>query len=173
MKESILSRTLRYSVYVYIALAVSLVVLGLGFTTNFYPLFYNGTPDMYQFYKDVQVLNKAMFNGALVFVILGVLMMGFDLNKHKHGLIGMIYTLLAAAYTVNTGLVILRNVPYYSSLYHSFDFSAVENYVPSYWIFTLTQVAFAVTMAISAIIAVLAVIRYFTTLKDKEASINE
>ena len=43
MKESIASKALRSLVYVFIAVALGLFVLGLGFMTNYYQLFYNGT----------------------------------------------------------------------------------------------------------------------------------
>ena len=173
MKETLASKTLRYSVYGFITIAAVLVVLGLGFMTNFYPLFYDGTSDMYDFYKSVQALNKAMFNGSIVIIVLSVLMIGFDINKKKHGPVGTIYTIIVAAYTMMTGLIIQRAVPYYKSIYTAFDFAEVKNYTPSYWIFNFTQVVFALAMFLSVLIAVLAIVRYVQSLKNKEVLANE
>lgn len=173
MKETLASKALRYSVYGFIAIAVCLVVLGLGFMTNFYPLFYNGTPDMYDFYKSVQALNKAMFNGALVIIVMSVLMIGFDINKQQHGAIGTIYTIIVAAYTIMTGMVVQRAVPYYRNIYTAFDFTEVKDYTASYWVFPFTQAVFAMAMLLSVVIAVLAIIRYVSSLKNKEALTHE
>lgn len=100
-------------VYLMIAASVVLFVIGLGFMTNFYPLFYNGTSDMYDYFKRLQILNKAEFNMAVVMVVMTVLMLGFDLNKPKNGWIGLIYSAAIAVYVWLNSLSLLRAIPYY------------------------------------------------------------
>ena len=171
MKETLASRILRYSVYGFIAVAIGLAVLGLGFTTNIYPLFYNGTSEMYEFYKNVQILNKAMFNTAVVLVVLSFLMIGFDLNKKQHGLFGTIYAVIVAGYTVMNTSAILQSIPYFSGIYHAFDFTEVQDYTPSYWVFGFAQFMFTLVTVVAVVIALLAIFRFVTTRKNKEAAV--
>lgn len=168
MKETAGSKALRYLVYVFIAISLSLGVLGLGFMTNFYELFFNGTSEMYEFYKNVQALNRAIFDGAIVIIVMAFLMIGFDLNKKQHGPFATIYSIIVAAYTIMTGMVIQRAVPYYSGIYTAFDFTEVDNYTPSTMPFLLSQTLYGLAMGVSVIIAVLAVIRYVKSRKNRE-----
>lgn len=173
MKESVSSKALRYLVYVFIAVAIGLGVVALGFMTNYYELFYNGTSEMYEFYKSVQALNKAVFNGAIAIIVMAFFMIGFDLNKKKHGPIGTVYSIVVAAYTMMTGMVIMRAVPYYRAIYTAFDFAEVENYTPTTLPLTLSQTFYGLAMGLSVLIALLAVLRYVQTLKNREVASHE
>lgn len=172
MKETLTSKLLKYAVYSFIAVGILLVIVGLGFMTNFYSLFYNGTSEMYDFYKSVQALNKAIFNGALITVVMSVLLIGFDLNKSEHGPLATIYSCIVAGYTVMNGMVIQRAVPYFRGIYTAFDFSEVADYTPSTFAFTISQVLYGLAMALSVLIALLAIIRFVKTFKKREVATN-
>ncbi len=47
--------------YSLIVAASIMLIYTLGFMTNFYRLFVDGTSQMYDFYKDLQILNNAIF----------------------------------------------------------------------------------------------------------------
>ena len=51
-------------VYAVATLSVSIFVLYLGFMTHYYALFYDGTDEMYEFYKLLQVFNKDAFEAG-------------------------------------------------------------------------------------------------------------
>jgi len=173
MKESVSSKALPYLVYVFIAVAIGLGIVALGFMTNYYELFYNGTSEMYDFYKSVQALNKAVFNGAIAIIVMAFFMIGFDLNKKKHGPIGTVYSIVVAVYTIMTGMVIMRAVPYYRAIYTAFDFTGIENYTPTTLPLTLSQVFYGLVMGLSVLIALLAVLRYVQTLRNREVVNHE
>ncbi len=162
------SRVLKISVYIFMATAVALAVLGLGFMTAYYQLFYDGTSEMYDFYKSIQLFNKALFNGAIVIVVMSVVLVAFDLNKGQSGPFGIIYATVVTIYTIMTSMVIFRAVPYYRNIYTGFDFSVVEGYKPSTLAFDLSIVLFVI--AIAAIVVVLgsAIAQYLKSRKLKE-----
>lgn len=171
MKGSLAYTSRKYLVYGYITAAVLLFITGLGFMTVVYPLFYNGTSEMYEFYKNVQALNKASFNGAVIIVILGFLMIGFDLNKRTTGIFATIYAVGVTVYTVMTSLVMFRAVPYYRNIYTAFDFSVVEDYTSSTLAFDATLYGFGLITVIAVLLSIVSVICLVQKLRSNKAAV--
>lgn len=160
-------------VYSFIAVTVLLSIAGLGFMTNYYKLFFDGTPEMYDFYKGVQVFNRVLFKASIVFVVMAFLMIAFDLNKEKNGVIGVIYTLVVTYYVISTSGVILRAIPYYQNIYESFDFSVVNDYQPSSLAFTASRYFTYGAIAIIIPLAAIVVIRFIQNVASKRSLKND
>ena len=159
-------------VYSFITITVLLFIVGLGFMTNYYKLFFDGTPDMYEFYKDVQVFNRVLFKSSLVFVIMAFLFIAFDINKEKNGIVGVIYTLVVSYYVLSTTAIILRAIPYYQNIYEAFDFSTIDNYVPSSLAFNASRYFSYGLIVIIIPLTVVVVVRFIKSTIDKRSIKN-
>ena len=62
-------------VYAVETVCIALFVLYLGFMTHYYVLFYDGTMEMFDYYKRLQVFNKEAFSLAILFVVLAMVLM--------------------------------------------------------------------------------------------------
>ena len=60
-----LMKAQRILVYAIEIVIIALFVLYLGFMTQYYVLFYDGTFEMFEYYKQLQVFNKEAFNLAI------------------------------------------------------------------------------------------------------------
>ncbi len=89
---------------------VALFVLYLGFMTHYYILFYDGTAEMFEFYKKLQVFNKEAFNLAIIFVVLALVLLVFELQKYRPGLIGLVFVIGMTAFISLNSITILRVV---------------------------------------------------------------
>lgn len=170
MKGSLTFTSRKYLVYGYITAAIVLFIAGLGFMTAIYPLFYDGTSEMYEFYKSVQALNKASFNGAVIVVVLGFLMIGFDLNKKSSGIVSTVYAIGVTVYTLMTAMVMFRAVPHYRNIYTAFDFSVIEGYTASTLSFDVTLYGF---VAISIIAVSLSIVSVVCFIQNRLANKSE
>jgi len=159
-------------VYVFIAISILLFLTGLGFMTKIYPLFFNGTSDMFNYYKDIQVFNRALLKGAIIFVVLGVFMLGFDLNKPKNGLLALAYSAFVTYYVFSTTGVILRAIPHYLGIYNAFDFSVVQDYTPSTFAFKASNVLSMAILVVSILITVVVAVRFFMSRKKVKGSVT-
>lgn len=173
MKRNITFWLQKGLVYSFITISILLFIAGLGFMTSYYKLFFDGTPEMYDFYKAVQVFNKVLFKAGVVYVILGFVMVGFDLNKEKNGIVSVIYTLGVTFYVLQMSAIILRAIPYYQDMYEAFDFSVVENYNPSILAFDASRYFTYGSIAIIIPLAVVVVIRFVKSMIDKRSLKNE
>lgn len=172
MKKSIAFTVQKSLVYSFIVIAVLLFVVGLGFMTNYYVLFYNGTNEMYEFYNSLQVLNKAIFDGAVMLVILGVLYLGFDINKEINGWIGAAYVAGVTIYTVMTARIIMRAVPHYKGIYNEFDFTVIEDYIPSTYVFDMALILYILALVVASLISVIVVVRLVQRLRGKGKAVQ-
>lgn len=160
-------------VYSFIAMTVLLFIAGLGFMTNYYKLFFDGTPEMYDYYKGVQVFNRVLFKASVVFVVMAFLMIAFDLNKQKNGIVGVIYTAIVTYYVLSTSGVILRAIPYYQNIYESFDFSVVKDYEPSSLAFNASRYFTYGVIAIIIPLAAIVIFRFIINVADKRSLKND
>ena len=62
-------------VYSVATVSALIFVLYLGFMTQYYVLFYDGTDELYEFYKQLQIFNKEAFIIALRIVVLTLILM--------------------------------------------------------------------------------------------------
>ena len=158
MRNNILLEIQKKVCYLLITAAIILFVLSLGFMTNFYQLFYNGTTEMLSYYKQLQYLNKAIFNASVIFIVLSLLLIPFDINKKSSGKFGLMYVIGIALYILTTSLTLLSSIPYYRQKYLVFDFSVIQGYNPSTFAFSMASLiliiltVFSITLLITVII---------------------
>ncbi|GKX29417.1 hypothetical protein SH1V18_18970 [Vallitalea longa] len=167
MKPDLLLKIQRILAYIFIALTLLSFILSLGFMTNYYTLFYEGTFEMFNFFKDVQVLNKAIFNTSLIYVILAILLIPFDINKKKPGIFGVSFVIITTVYTLLSSYKILSDIPYYKNIYASFDFGEIKNYTPSIVAFDLSTVLFIVIIIAAILLFITSLSNYISTIKTK------
>lgn len=158
LRNNILLEIQKKVCYLLITAAIILFVLSLGFMTNFYQLFYNGTTEMLSYYKQLQYLNKAIFNASVIFIVLSLLLIPFDINKKSSGKFGLMYVIGIALYILTTSLTLLSSIPYYRQKYLVFDFSVIQGYNPSTFAFSMASLiliiltVFSITLLITVII---------------------
>lgn len=135
--------------------------LTLGFITSYYPLFYDGNSETYEFYQLMQRFNKYIFNSSIVIVIFTVFMIPFDIHKRKANLLVMIYLAAFAAYVGNVMSVILQVVPGYIQSYEALDLSFMANYNATTLPLVLTYIIIGVILATLLVMLVSTIVRYF------------
>lgn len=143
-----------------IVVAVMIFVLSLGFMTNFYSLFYDGTSEMYDLYKDIQMLNNVIFDSALYLIVLSILQIPFDFLKNSVSRKGLALSLLTVVMTISNGLVVFRTNNYFKAVYGKFDFSEMAEYTPSNLPFNMTSILFGLAMVVSVIVFISAIINH-------------
>lgn len=127
-------------IYLLIGVAALYFVYSLGFMSNFYRLFYDGNSEMYDFFKELQLLNKFIFNSAIITLILAILALPFDIHKKKISWFNAIFLIGFFGYEISNLSTIFGSIPYYTNKYMSFDFSILENYNTTPIMFTLAYV---------------------------------
>lgn len=122
-------------VWAIIALVVALFVLYLGFMTRYFVLFFDGTAEMFDYYKQLQIFNKEAFRIALLFIVVAGLLTAFGLNKYRPGLAGLIVAIGAAVFVILRSLALLTVIPLYKRNYLALDFTPLEEYTPTTFVF--------------------------------------
>jgi len=153
-------------VYAVEIVCVALFVLYLGFMTHYYVLFYDGTVETFEYYKKLQVFNKEAFNLAIIFVVLALALLVFELHKYRPGLFGLALVLGSTAYISLNSMVILRVIPKYKQSYLALDFSTMEDYIPSAFVFDAGLVLHSILIGLLAILTVVAILTFIQRLKD-------
>ncbi|RMF01635.1 MAG: hypothetical protein D6768_10175 [Chloroflexi bacterium] len=153
-------------VYAVETVCIALFVLYLGFMTQYYILFYDGTPEMFDYYKQLQVFNKEAFNLAIIFVCLALALLVFDLHKYRPGLVGLALAVGTTVYISLNSINILRVIPKYEQNYLALDFSTMEDYVPSTFAFNAALVLHSILIVLLAGFTVIAIITFIQRLKD-------
>ncbi len=146
-------------VYGIIASVVALFLVYLGFMTQYFILFFDGTPEMFDFYKQLQTLNKEAFNIALMFIVMVALLSVFGLSKYRPGLAGLIVAVGTTVFVVLRSLDLLRVIPVYKSGYLALDFAELEDYVPTTFVF---DAAVALHYLLIGLFGVLTVVAFFS-----------
>jgi hypothetical protein len=154
-----------------IVTAIVAFVFGLGFMTGFYKLFYDGTNEMYLFYKDVQVLNNLIFDSALYLVVFSLLLIPLDVFKKELKLYSIVIVVVLALSTVINSLAVFEQTTIFKDVYTAIDFSVIESYTESTFVFTFSYIVFTIASLLSA--GLLGVTLYDYLMQLKERKLNE
>ena len=147
-------------------LSLLIFVLYLGFMTEYYVLFYDGTDELYEFYKQLQVFNKDAFNIALQIMILTVILMTFELHKYRPGLLGVIYVLGMSIYISLSSLHLLDVLIKNRRDYLEFDFTTMKNYTPSVLAFDFGLIFHYSQLGLLIAFSIIVVITFVQRLRD-------
>ena len=153
-------------VYAVATLSVSIFVLYLGFMTHYYALFYDGTDEMYEFYKLLQVFNKDAFEIALRIAVLTLILMAFEFHKYRPGLLGMLYVLGMTIYISRESFHLLDVLPGYRRDYLAFDYSSMEDYTPSAFAFDIGLIIHYAQVGLLIAFCVVAAITFVQRLRE-------
>ena len=153
-------------VYAIETVSVALFVLYLGFMTHYYVLFYDGTAEMFDYYKKLQVFNKEAFNLAMIFVVLALVLLVFELHKYRPGLIGLAFVFGTTAYVSLKSISLINVIPKYRRSYLALDFSSMDDYAPSTFAFDAGLVLHSILIVLLAIFTIVAVLTFVQRLKD-------
>lgn len=158
--------------YALIIIAIITFVLGLGFMTDYYQLFYDGSQDMFNYYKDLQVLNKVIFQSTVAFIVLSFLLLAFDIHKKKAGVLGWLFVLGLSVYMITNSLTIVSAIPSYQQEYLAFDFSIIENYSISTMSFSMSRVLFTALTGLAVILLSVVTINTIKKIKASKGSMG-
>lgn len=153
-------------VYAIGVVCLALFVIYLGFMTQYYILFFDGTMEMFEYYKLLQVFNQEAFNLIIIFVALVVVLLAFELHKFRPGLFGMLVVFGTAAFMIVRSMAILNVLPKYKQAYLNLDFSELENYVPTTFVFDAAFVLQWALIGLLVIFAVVAVATFIQRLRE-------
>ena len=156
----------RILVYAVEIVIIALFVLYLGFMTQYYALFYDGTFEMFEYYKQLQIFNKEAFNLALQFVVFALVLFAYELQKNKAGLVGLIYVLFMTWFVSMNSILLIRVIPKYKRDYLALDFTSMEDYVPSTFVFDAGVILHYILIGLLIIFAVVVVSTFIQRLKE-------
>ena len=165
MKNPLL-RSQSILVYAIAVVCLLLFIIYLGFMTSYYILFFDGTFEMFEYYELLQVFNKEAFNIAVIFVGLGVVLFAFDLHKYRPGLFGLLAALGITIFMVTRSLALLNVLPKYKRAYLNLDFAALEDYVPTTFVFDAATVMHWLLIALLAIFVIVAITTFIQRLRE-------
>ena len=171
MKKTDYSKNVQVIVsYSLIVVSLIMLVFSLGFMTNFYELFVNGTMEMYEYFKDVQILNNAIFNATIISVVLSLGLIAFDITKKRVGIFGSIYSVVVAVVTFFNAQNVLRVNNYFADIYKGMSFSELEGYTKSMFPFAFANVIFIAVIAVSILVALMTVLNIQISTKEESES---
>lgn len=153
-------------VNVIIALVVALFVVYLGFMTRYYVLFYDGTMEMFEYYKQLQVFNKEAFNIVLLFIVMAGLLSVFGLNKYRPGLVGLIVAVGTAVFVILRSMALLTVIPVYKRGYLALDFTQIEEYTPTTFVFDAATWLHYLLIGMFLLLAITAVASFTQRLRE-------
>jgi len=153
-------------VYSVVTVSALIFVLYLGFMTEYYVLFYDGTDELYEFYKQLQVFNKEAFNIALEFVLLAIILMTFQLSKYRPGLLGVIYVPVMTIYTSLSSFPLIDNLSKLRLDYLASDFTSMKEYTPSTFAFDIGLIIHYVQIGLLIVLCIVAIITFVQRLRD-------
>ncbi|MGB1249524.1 MAG: hypothetical protein ACPG8W_02760 [Candidatus Promineifilaceae bacterium] len=153
-------------VYAIIVFVVALFVVYLGFMTHYYILFFDGTLEMFEYYKQLQVFNKEAFNIALLFVIMAGLLSIFGLTKYRPGLAGLTIAIGTTVFVILRSLALLNVIPLYKSGYLALDFTELEDYVPSAFVFDAATWIHYLLIGLFSLLTLVAIASFVQRLRE-------
>ena len=153
-------------VYAIIALVAALFVLYLGFMTRYFILFFDGTFEMFEYYKQLQVFNKEAFNIALLFIVMAFLLAVFGLNKYRPGLAGLVVAIGTAVFVVLRSLALLSVIPLYKRGYLALDFAELEEYTPTTFVFDAAVWLHYLLIGMFVLLTIVAVVSFTQRLRE-------
>lgn len=148
-----------------IALVAAVFVLYLGFMTQHFVLFYDGTVEMFDFYKQLQVFNKEAFNIALLFIVAAFLLSLFGLPKYRPGLAALIVAVGSAVFVILRSVALLAVIPLYKSSYLALDFAEVD-FAPTTLVFDIAVWLHYLLIAMFVLLAIVAVASFVQRLRE-------
>ncbi len=128
--------------------------------------FYDGTSEMFEYYKHLQVFNKEAFSLAILFVVFAVALLVFRLHKYRPGLFGLALALIMTVYVSLNSYFLLQVVPIYKAGYLALDFSSMEDYVPSTFVFDASMVLLSTLIVILVIFAIIAILAFVQRIRE-------
>lgn len=153
--------------------ALVIFIVALGFMTNLHRMLFDGTFEMYEYYKSIQVLNKAMFSTAIIIVVYAFLLAPFDINKKKPGIFGMILVAGGTIFTALRSTTMFRYIPFFKKGYTEFDFSVMENYTASPWQFDLAVGLFWAWLVMAVVLTIVCLINFMSYLKERKGGVSD
>ena len=153
-------------VYSVVTVSALIFVLYLGFMTQYYVLFYDGTDELYELYKQLQVFNKEAFTIALHIMLLAVILMTFQLSKYRPGLLGLIYVLVMTIYISLSSTPLFDDLSTYRLDYLASDFTSMEKYTPSTFAFDIGIIFHYAQVGLLIALCIVAFITFFQRLRD-------
>lgn len=155
-------------VYAVIAIVVALFVLYLGFMTHYYILFYDGTFEMFEYYKLLQVFNKEAFQIVLYFILFVGVMSAFRINQYRPGLAGLIVVIATTAFLTMRSLALIAVLPKYKRGYLALDFAEaeLEAYTPSTFVFDAGVVLHYLLIAALVLLTLVSLATFMQRLRE-------
>lgn len=150
-------------------------ILTLGFITSYYPLFYDGNSETYEFFMVMQRFNSFIFDAGLVIAIFTILMIPFDIHKRKANLLVMIFLAAFIAYVGYLMSVLLQVVPGYIQSYNALDLAFMPNYTATTIPLMLSYIIVGVILVTLILMLGSTVVRYFrlrSALKKEEGAVS-
>lgn len=121
----------------------------LGFMTDFFIFFMDGDDAVYQFFKDLQILNNELFYTALTALVMALFLKGFDITGKRAGLFGLLYVLALAVVNFINGSRIVTFNNYFLNAYQSLDFTSLDAYSPSVLPFRVVFILYALIVILT------------------------
>lgn len=153
-------------VYAVGTVVLALFVLYLGFMTQYYVLFYDGTFEMFEYYKLLQVFNKEAFNIALIFVALVAVLLAFALHKYRPGLFGLLVSFGVGVFLITRSLSLMNVIPKYKRSYLALDFTSLEEYTPTTFPFDAAMVLHSILIGVVIIFIIFALATFIQRLRE-------
>ena len=145
---------------------IALFVLYLGFMTQYYALFYDGTAEMFEYYKQLQVFNKEAFKLAIQFVVFALVLLVYEPQRNRPGLVGLAYVLIMTGFVSMNSISLIRVIPKYKRGYLALDFSSMEDYVPSTFAFDTGLILHYILIGLLIIFTVVVISTFIQRLKE-------
>lgn len=136
--------------YLLVLFGAANFVFVLGYMTNFYPLFYQGNEETLALYRGLQVLNKYLFNQALVLVIFGAIFVVLKSRVNHVHILNLILQAGLILYLVNVFNTLLPTMNNILRTFLTLDVSFIPNFGDQTW---LLQAIVPIQIALVAITA--------------------
>lgn len=162
----------RALVYGFITITILLGIAGLGFMTNIYPLFYSYGEGHTEYFTLAQPLNHAVFDAAIVMIVMAFIMLVFDLNKKRPAILATIYTIIVTIYSITSMMVLFRALPHYKAKYLALDLTEIKDYTPSTFEFDISLVFAIASFVIIILLALVVIYQFVGVMKERKANGN-
>ena len=153
-------------VYAIIALVVALFIVYLGFMTRYYVLFFDGTFEMFEFYKQLQVFNKEAFNITLLFIVMAALVYVFGLSSYRPGLGSLAVAVGTTVFVTLRSLALLSVIPLYKGGYLALDFAELDDYTPTTFAFDAATWIHYLLIGSFVLLTVVAIVSFIQRIQE-------
>lgn len=160
-------------VYSVITVSTLIFVLYLGFMTEYYVLFYDGTDELYEFYLQLQIFNKAAFDIALQIMLMAVILMTFQLSKYRPGLLGVLYALGMTIYISLSSLPLIGELAQYKREYLAYDFTSMDDYMVSTRAFDIGLIIHYLQVGVLVALCIIAIVTFMQRLREGHPMIRK